>query len=611
MNNITKNIKIILPTLALGLLLGWWFFGGTQESGHEGHNHGDELVQEETTYTCSMHPQIQQPEFGLCPICAMDLVPLVTGADVDGADPNEIQMTESAMKLAEVQTAVVTTGVPEKSVHLLGKVKADERNIAQLTSRFGGRIEKLLVNYTGQRVEKGQQLGTIYSPELITAQKELLEAAKYKDSNPSFYNSSRIKLKLWNLSERQIDAIVTKGKPKLYFEIRSPIEGTVTKRHVSSGDYIKEGSALFEVVDLSNVWVMFDAYESDLPWISVNDSIHFTLESLPGRVFKEKVAYIDPFMDAKTRVAQIRIETANSKMLLKPEMFANGILSSNVAENTNELLIPKSSILWTGKRAVVYVRVPERETPSFLSREIVLGPEAGNFYVVADGLEEGETIAVNGVFKIDASAQLAGKVSMMNPAYSAADDPDLTHETFRVAGNCSMCKETIETAALEAMGIKHASWDQDTKVFEVSFNEAKISLNDVHKVIANAGYDTELETADDEVYSNLHGCCQYERGDFGDAEIGANLKSEEFMVYGNCGMCETRIEDATNALKGVQSADWDVDTKMLKVEFNEVSVELSGIHKAIAGVGHDTDLEKAEDAVYSELHSCCKYDRPE
>jgi Cu(I)/Ag(I) efflux system membrane fusion protein len=418
--NIFKTLNkreaiIIGIMLVIGLFFGAVFFGGSEES-HSEHNHEINANAEETIYTCSMHPQIKQNEPGLCPICAMDLVPITTlHVEGDDIDPNEIQMTESAMKLADVQTAIVKYGIPEKSVHLLGKVKADERNIAELTARFGGRIEKLFVNYTGQNVKKGQKLGIIYSPDLITAQRELLEAIKYKESNPSFYKASRSKLKLWDLTNDQIDDIEANGEPKLYFDILSPISGTVTKRHVATGSYVKEGSALFELIDLSRVWVMFDAYESDLPWIKTGDKINFTLQSMPGKSYAGKVSYIDPFINAYTRIAQVRVEIINKDKAFKLEMFANGILESNIAKNSNELLIPKSATLWTGKRAVVYVKVPNHKTPSFLYREIILGPEAGNFYVVAEGLSEGEIIATNGVFKIDASAQLAGKPSMMNP----------------------------------------------------------------------------------------------------------------------------------------------------------------------------------------------------
>ncbi|MBT3208775.1 MAG: efflux RND transporter periplasmic adaptor subunit [Bacteroidetes bacterium] len=410
-----REIVIIAITLVIGISLGSLFFGSSSNENHEGHNHSESETVEPTTWICSMHPQIKQDKLGDCPICGMDLIPLKTDDAGEEADPNEIQMTESAMKLAEVQTYIVKSGDSEKAVHLLGKVKPDERNIATLTARFGGRIEKLYVNYTGQNVRKGQKLASIYSPELNTAQQELLDAAKYKRDNPSFYKATRNKLKLWELTDTQIDDIENSDEPSIYFDILSPISGTITRRNVSIGNYVKEGSPLFEVIDLSRIWIMFDAYESDLPWIKMGNEVSFTLQSLPGNSYSAKVSYIDPFIDANTRVAQLRVEMSNPNLDFKPEMFVNGILQSKTASNSEQLLIPKTSILWTGKRAVVYVKVANRETPSFIHREITLGPETGSFYVVANGLKEGEEIASNGVFKIDASAQLLGKQSMMNP----------------------------------------------------------------------------------------------------------------------------------------------------------------------------------------------------
>jgi len=363
-----------------------------------------------------MHPQIKMDKPGKCPICAMDLIPLATmQTEGDDVDPNEIVMTKSAASLAEIQTMVVSSGVPNKTIYLQGKVEPDERNISELTARFGGRIEKLFVNFTGQKVKKGEKMATIYSPGLVTAQRELLESISFKDTRPSLYNAASGKLKLWDLNDKQIDNIEKNGEPLVYFDVLSPVSGTVTMRHVTIGDYVKEGTPLFEVIDLNKLWVMFDAYEVDLPWIKTGDKIDFTVQALPGRNFSSKVTFIDPFINNKTRIAKVRLETNNKDGELKPEMFANGLLESKFAENSHEILIPKSSVLWTGKRAVVYVKVPDRENPSFLYREITLGPEAGSFYVVSEGLVEGEEIAINGVFKIDAAAQLSGLPSMMNP----------------------------------------------------------------------------------------------------------------------------------------------------------------------------------------------------
>ncbi|MBL4561358.1 MAG: efflux RND transporter periplasmic adaptor subunit [Labilibaculum sp.] len=420
-NNIKENYKLVISVLVFGVLLGLVFSGSSDKTatplngieGHEGHNHESE---DPTTWTCSMHPQIKQDKPGKCPICAMDLIPLTTmQSSGDDVDPNEIVMSESAAKLADIQTMMVQLGVPEKSVRLQGKIQVDERNVSELTARFGGRIEKLFVNFTGQTVRKGEKLATIYSPDLVTAQRELLEAISFKSSRPSLYLASKGKLKLWDLTDKQIEEIEKKGEPMLYFDMLSPISGTVTMRHVSIGDYVKEGTKLFKVVDLSKLWVMLDAYESDLPWIKMNDKVEFTVQAIPGKKYEAKVSYIDPFINGRTRVAKVRAEVSNKNQQLKPEMFVSGIVTSKIAESSSKILIPKSSILWTGKRAVVYVKVPNRETPSFLYREVVLGPEAGSFFVVSEGLQEHEEIAINGVFKIDAASQLIGFPSMMNP----------------------------------------------------------------------------------------------------------------------------------------------------------------------------------------------------
>lgn len=416
MNLNRRDFKVIGITLLTSLFFGWIFFHSPKNNGNtaqvtEAHDH-----ENETVWTCSMHPQIRMDEPGQCPICGMDLVPLqevsATGTD---SSPGEVTMTETAMKIADIQTMVVRKANPDKEVYLLGKVKPDERNIAELTARYGGRIETLFVNFTGQNVRKGEKLATIYSPALITAQKELLEARGYMETNPDLYRAARNKLRLWNLTDEQIDNIEKEGEVQSYFDVLSPITGTVTQRNVAPGDYVKEGSSLLQVVDLTRVWVMFEAYESDLPWIKTGDLVNFTLPALPGENYSSRIGFIDPVIDPTTRIAKVRVEVQNPALLLKPEMLANGTVTSSIAANQQDLLIPKTAVLWTGKRAVVYVKEPYRDQPTFRYNEITLGPSAGKNYVVNAGLQEGQEIAINGVFKIDAAAQLAGKSSMMNP----------------------------------------------------------------------------------------------------------------------------------------------------------------------------------------------------
>jgi Cu(I)/Ag(I) efflux system membrane fusion protein len=399
--------------LATGLFLGWLLFGGN-ESPPPAEDMHDHVAEAGTIWTCAMHPQIQRDQPGSCPICGMDLTPLET-ADVVLL-VNQLQMKPGAIKLAEIQTTLVTQAQPSKLLRLSGKIQPDETRMAAVTARFPGRIEQLMVNFTGQTVRKGQVLAKIYSPELLTAQQELFEAIKLKDYSPKLYQAAKNKLLRWDLSEAQIASIEAAGEPLQNMDILSPLSGTVMKRDKAEGDYLSEGMTLLEVVDLSRLWVMFDAYETDLPWIKRGDAISFTIPSQAGETFKGKVSFIDPVIDPQTRVAQLRVEIPNRKRQLKPEMFVQGTIEARMPQLKDAILIPKSAVLWTGERAVVYVKESGFTEPTFSYREIELGQEAGASYVVRSGLAAGEEVASNGVFKIDAAAQLQGKTSMMNPA---------------------------------------------------------------------------------------------------------------------------------------------------------------------------------------------------
>ncbi len=452
---IRQNLGWIAGGLIVGLLAGGVLFHSGDKSSGETVAEHEHSEAEATIWTCSMHPQIREDKPGNCPICGMELIPLSTLESESGEfNPDEISMTEASASLADIQTLRITKGTPVRDLFLQGKVEPDERNIAELTARFGGRIEKLLVNYTGQNVTRGQKLATIYSPGLVAAQKELLEAEATRETRPALYSAAKTKLKLWDLSDEQISDIERKGEPRLYFDVLSPISGTVMMRHVALGDYVKEGSALFQVIDLTKIWIMLDAYESDLPWIKQGNQAVFSVQSLPGEVFSGKVSYIDPFINNKTRVSKVRIEMDNPGLRLKPGMFVNGRLHSTIAGGADKIMIPKSAVLWTGERAVIYVKIPDRPSPTFLYREIVLGPEAGDFYVVSEGLAEGEEIAVNGVFRIDAAAQLAGLPSMMNPEGGTASTGHMNMDMG--SGNGSSSGQDMERSTGESPGTPEA-----------------------------------------------------------------------------------------------------------------------------------------------------------
>ena len=617
--NIFKNNTVKYAALLLvGLLLGWLVFGG---SGTHGHN-GEEVATQEAEkiiWTCSMHPQIRQDKPGKCPLCAMDLTPLKSGdGGDDNIDDDAIQMSKEAMALANIQTTLVNSSDASKEINLYGTIQVDERLQHSQTAHVGGRIERLAVNFTGEPVQQGQLIATIYSPDLLTAQQELLEAEKLKSFQPLLVDAAKEKLRLWKMSEKQINQILTTGKASPMVNVYANASGIVVAKNVNQGDYISQGTVLYTISNLNKVWAVFDAYEKDLPFLKVGDELSYTLQSLPGEVYKGKIAFINPILDATTRTAKVRVETVNKDHLLKPEMYANATIKAPMKQYNNEMVIPKSAVLWTGKRSVIYVKVPDTNTPAFMMREIVLGPSLGDSYVVLSGLVAGEEIVTNGVFTIDSSAQLEGKRSMMNNT-SPEENEHTEHAMFKVLGNCEMCQERIQKAAKGVNGVSSAKWDVKTGMLHLNYDKTKTSKEAVSKAIAKVGHDTEFDKADKATYEALPDCCLYNR----DAVIGstavketkddhqamAGLEHAMFKVSGNCEMCKSRIEKAANRVAGVSTANWDVKQGIVHLNFDKTKTSKAAISKAIAKVGHDTEFDKASKESYDALHSCCQYVR--
>lgn len=458
-----KKHIIIFSCVALIILLAG-FFLGRKSSGSPAMDHSDsaQMSEKATIWTCSMHPHIQRSEPGDCPICGMDLIPLVDDSG-DDLGPREMSMSKSSLALADIQTQTVQRVFPEKVIRLVGKLGYDETREQLLSARFSARIDRLFVNYTGITVEKGQHLATIYSPDLLTAQRELISAYK-SDPHSSFTMAAKEKLRLWDLLPSQIDAILTSGEANDYFELKAPIGGIVVEKQVKEGEYVKLGQSLVKIVDFSELWLTLDAYESDLTWLRYGQSVEFSVEAFPGEIFNGKIAFIHPEVNRKTRTTQVRVNVSNTQNRLKPGMFAKGEVHARLAEGgkvfapefkgkwispmhpevikdgpgqcdvcgmdlvpaetlgymTGEvakapLIVPTSAVLRTGKRAVVYVRKPNTKRPTFEGREIILGPRTANHYIVISGLSEGDRVVTNGAFKIDSALQIQAKPSMMNP----------------------------------------------------------------------------------------------------------------------------------------------------------------------------------------------------
>ncbi len=443
------------------------------------HEHAaDADAGQERIWTCSMHSQIRQNKPGLCPLCGMDLVP-VAAADNAAAGPREFVASEGAKALMNVETAEVLRRFVTREVRMVGKIDYDETRLAYITAWVPGRLDRLYVDYTGIRVNQGDHMVRLYSPELLVAQDELRRASKVlgdmsanapdalRRTAESTRNAARERLRRWGLANAQIEEAEKQGVVSDHITIYAPMGGTVIRRDGQEGMYVEQGTRLYTLADLDHLWVQLNAYESDLSWLHYGQKALFTTEAYPGEEFEGRIAFIDPVLDAASRTVNVRLVVLNPGGKLKPEMFVRavvraqlaeggrvmdpelagkwispmhpeiikdgpgtcdvcgmplvraetlGFVSARLAEDAAPLVIPASAPLITGARAVVYVEVPGRDRPTFEGREIVLGPRAGDFYLVRSGLEEGEHVVVRGNFKIDSALQIQARPSMMLPS---------------------------------------------------------------------------------------------------------------------------------------------------------------------------------------------------
>jgi Cu(I)/Ag(I) efflux system membrane fusion protein len=466
-----KYITYII-TLTVGLLLGWLIFGGSSEE-ESSHNHSKESTTKQM-WTCSMHPQIMQPEAGDCPICGMDLIPAESGSE--GLSANQFKLTENAVALANVQTTTVGASLSEGNIITLsGKIEENEEMNLVQASYFNGRIERLYINATGEKINKGKLLATIYSPELIKTQQELLTAASLKESQPELYRAVRNKLKFWKLSDKQINQIESSKKVQENFPVYATVSGVVTKKMVEQGDYVKQGEALLKVANLSSVWAKFDIYENQIRSLKKGQEIVVSTNAYPNEIFTSKVDFIDPVMNTSTRTTSLRVVLNNKEGKFKPGMFVVGKVDAIEVDSDNELNVPTSSVMWTGKRSVVYVKV-KYDAPVFEMREVVLGNRVGDNYIIISGLKSGEEVVTHGTFTLDASAQLSGKKSMMN--HSASES-----EMFEVS---KLFNEQLQKAYNSYIALKDALIKSDEKVAKLEAENLNKSLNKIDaKLLVN------------------------------------------------------------------------------------------------------------------------------
>ena len=401
--------KIVFPlTLGLGILIGWISNSSTSPVFSEAHEH--EISS--SMYSCSMHPEVRQNQPGTCPICGMNLV---QSTNLQTAiDPYAIQLSENAQKLANIQTQKVRETSPSFILNLNGRVMPNKSKIAVQTTHISGQIEQLLIESRGQYINAGEIIAYVYSPDLIEAQNELFEAFTTKEAQPELFEATQKKLKNWKLTNSQIDTILKLGEPIESFPLISEWTGMILNRYVNKGSHVERGTQLYEVANLKSVWVNFDLYETDLEKVNIGDKIKMEFSSYPGKIFLGQVNFINPIVDPATQVAQIRVIYTNTLEPVYPGTSVKGIFKSEPNDDKKMIIIPKTAVLWTGKRSIVYVKDLISNEPTFHLREVTLGNLNSSGYAIIKGLEVGEEVVVNGAFTIDAAAQLEGRNSMMN-----------------------------------------------------------------------------------------------------------------------------------------------------------------------------------------------------
>ena len=383
-------------------------------SNHE--NHGDSTAQESgaETYTCPMHPSVIRNKPGACPVCGMSLVKVSLQKEMTKQEQEEFErvtLSPTKQVLANVTTTDVRRMRLAREIESVGKIDYAEPLFVHISTRFPGRLEKLHLNYTGQRVNIGDPVADVYSPEAISAQREYLLTLETLrntqsgegDGPPATFSrleDSRQKLLLWGFTGEQIEALERTRSVQTIVTIFSPVRGTVLRKNVDPQHYAAGGEDLYDIADLSTVWLYLDVYEQELQGLKIGQSVEARATAFPGEVFVGTITFISPTLHPSTRTTRVRAVLPNTRGLLKPEMFMEASIKIPLPET---LVVPSSAVLQTGRRTVVWV---EKQPGIYEARTVTLGHRSGEYYFVLQGLREGERVVSSGGYLVDSESQL-------------------------------------------------------------------------------------------------------------------------------------------------------------------------------------------------------------
>lgn len=419
------NKKIAIPLVIIILAAaagGGWF---VWQKNHSGKVTDQKAVQGKQLYTCSMHPFIIKDKPGTCPICGMELIKKIDNAPADGAAQTPEQKQQAEMLghvsmsanqriMANVATIEAKYGSLSKEINAVGIVQFDQSRQAKVTAWIAGRIDKLNVDTVGAQVSKDRPVAEIYSPDLLATQQEYLLAIKSRDqlknsSIPSVSQngdglvaSAKQRLMLYGVKENQIAELEKAGKPNIRLPIYTPLSGIVIEKMVQQGQYVNTGEVLFNIADLSKVWVEIDVFENEVPYIRVGQQVEIRSAIEHAAASHGKISFIYPFHDPKTHTVKARVEMPNPGHMLKPDMFVNAIIKVPLAKG---IVVPVTAVLDTGKRQVVWV---EMSPGMFEPRDVQAGERIEDKVQILSGIKIGDKVAVSGSYLIDSESQLKG-----------------------------------------------------------------------------------------------------------------------------------------------------------------------------------------------------------
>jgi Cu(I)/Ag(I) efflux system membrane fusion protein len=413
---ISKKIAAAVILLVVAAIAGGGYYLWKHQEGSRTHG-GDKAAQGPVLYTCAMHPFIIKDKPGSCPICGMQLIRKVEGAAATAKEEEmlgHVSLSPTQRLMANVATVKVDRMPFAKEINAVGIVQYDQARQAKVTAWVAGRIDRLFVNTVGSAVSKGRPVAEIYSPELVSAQQEYLLALKsreqFKNSTiqsiaqggEGLVSSSRQRLKLMGVKDEQIAGLEKAGQPNIRLSVYTPLSGIVIEKLVQEGQYVNVGDPLFNIADLSTIWVEVEVYENEFPFIRIGQRVEITSQSYPGKAFAGRVSFVYPFLDPKTRTVKVRVELANPGLKLKPDMFVNAMIKAPLPD---ALAVPVTAVMDTGTRQVVWV---ETKPGMFEPRDVKVGARVGDVIQILSGLLRGDKVASSGGYLIDSESQLKG-----------------------------------------------------------------------------------------------------------------------------------------------------------------------------------------------------------